>query len=133
MERLLSRLQSALNQQPLNLDYLEFLTRHNLILFGSFSEQIGGVSEITEALQNLHHVVQREINPSSMPIVELETEVGAGPGPPQIVIEKENLKFAGHISASLLHCKMPWCFKKNCVQENERIWLVSKRIIQFCD
>ncbi|KAL7387850.1 hypothetical protein ABVT39_002552 [Epinephelus coioides] len=80
MERLLTRLQSALNQQPLNLDYLEFLTRHDLVLFGSFSEQIGGVSEITEALQNLHHVVQREINASSMPIVEQETEDLQDPG-----------------------------------------------------
>lgn len=106
MERLLTRLQSALNQQPLNLDYLEFLTRHDLILFGSFSEQIGGVSEITEALQNLHHVVQREIDASSMPIVEQETEVGPGPGHPKIVIEKEKLK-------SLLDTHLPvFCIAK---------------------
>lgn len=62
LERLLTKLQSAINQQPLNLDYLEFLTRHEVILFESFSEQIGGVSDITEALQNLYHVVQQEMN-----------------------------------------------------------------------
>ena len=122
MERLLTRLQSALNQQPLNLDYLEFLTRHNLILFGSFSEQIGGVSEITEALQNLHHVVQREINASSMPIVELETEVGAGPGPPKIVIEKEKLK-------SLLDTHLPvFCITK-CLGVSRRT--VHRRMKEF--
>lgn len=92
MERLLTKLQSAINQQPLNLDYLEFLTRHELILFESFSEQIGGVSEITEALQILHHLVQCEVNASSMPIVEQETEVGPGPGHPKIVMEREKLK-----------------------------------------
>lgn len=92
MERLLTRLQSAINQLPLNLDYLEFLTRHELILFESFSEQIGSVSNITEALQNLYDVIKREINARSMPIVEQETEVGPGSGHPKIVIEKEKLK-----------------------------------------
>uniref|UniRef100_A0A3P8U8Y1 Integrase catalytic domain-containing protein n=1 Tax=Amphiprion percula TaxID=161767 RepID=A0A3P8U8Y1_AMPPE len=92
MERLLTKLESAMNQQPLNLDYLEFLTRHELILFESFSEQIGGITEITEALQNLHYLVQCDINASSMPIVEHETEVGPGSGHPKIIIEKEHLK-----------------------------------------
>ncbi|KAF3850669.1 hypothetical protein F7725_012441 [Dissostichus mawsoni] len=83
--------QTALNQQPLNVDYLEFLTRHELIMFESFHERIGGVSEITEAIRNLHHVVRLEINASSMPIVEQETEVGPGSGQPKIVIEREKL------------------------------------------
>ncbi|KAF3837850.1 hypothetical protein F7725_009618, partial [Dissostichus mawsoni] len=83
--------QTALNQQPLNVDYLEFLTRHELIMFESFHEQIGGVSEITEAIRNLHHVVRLEINASSTPIVEQETEVGPGSGQPKIVIEREKL------------------------------------------
>lgn len=91
MERLLAKLQSAINQQPLNLDYLEFLTRHELILFESFSEQIGGISQITEALQGLHHAVQWEINVNSMPIVEQEIEVGLSSGHPEIVIEREKL------------------------------------------
>ncbi|XP_039478169.1 uncharacterized protein LOC120443474 [Oreochromis aureus] len=92
MHRLLSKLEAALNQQPLNLDYLEFLTRHELVLFESFSQQIGGLSEITEALQNVHHLVQCEINISSVAIIELETEVGLGPGHPKIVLEREKLK-----------------------------------------
>uniref|UniRef100_A0A3Q1AXH4 Integrase core domain-containing protein n=1 Tax=Amphiprion ocellaris TaxID=80972 RepID=A0A3Q1AXH4_AMPOC len=92
MERLLTKLESAMNQQPLNLDYLEFLTRHELILFESFSEQIGGITEITETLQNLHYLVQCNINDSSMPIVEHETEVGPGSGHPKIIIQKEHLK-----------------------------------------
>lgn len=92
MERLLNKLESALNQQPLNLEYLEFLTRHELILFESFSEQIGNVSEITEALRSLHLLVQAEMNASSFHIVEHETEVSLGPGPPKIKIEKEKLK-----------------------------------------
>lgn len=91
MEGLLTNLQSAINQQPLNLDYFEFLARHQLFLFESFSEQIGGVSEIIEALQNLYHAVQWELNISSTPIVELEMEIGPGPGHPKIVIEREKL------------------------------------------
>uniref|UniRef100_A0A3P8SBA6 Integrase core domain-containing protein n=1 Tax=Amphiprion percula TaxID=161767 RepID=A0A3P8SBA6_AMPPE len=81
-----------MKQQPINLDYLEFLTHHELILFESFSQQIGGVTEITEALQNLHYLVQCDINDSSMPIVEHETEVGPGSGHPNVTIEREHLK-----------------------------------------
>lgn len=92
IERLLTKLESALNQRPLNLDYLEFLTRHELILFESFSDQIGGVSEIAEALDNLHHLVQCEIRASSTSIVEQDTEACPGPGHPKIVIEREKLK-----------------------------------------
>lgn len=92
MEGLLNKLQSAINQQPLNLDYLEFLTRHQLILFGSFSEQIGGMTEIADALENVHHAVQREINFSCIPIVVHEVEIGPDPGRPKIVIEVEKLK-----------------------------------------
>lgn len=65
------------------------VTRHEL-LFESFCEQIG--ARITEVLQNLHHLVQCEFNTSSVASVELETEVGPGPGHPKIVLERENLK-----------------------------------------
>ncbi|KAK5604969.1 hypothetical protein CRENBAI_004692 [Crenichthys baileyi] len=70
MEGLLAKLKSALSQQPLNLDYLEFLTHHELIMFASFSEQIGGVSDILEALQNIHNLVQCEILANSMSSVD---------------------------------------------------------------
>ncbi len=113
MERLLTKLQSALNQQPLNLDYLEFLTRHEFILFESFSQQIGGLSEIKEALQPLHHVVQRETNANSIPIVEQETEVGTGSGHPKIVIEKEKLK-------SLLDTRLPVSCIAKCLGVSRR-------------
>ncbi|XP_073671128.1 uncharacterized protein [Paramisgurnus dabryanus] len=115
MERLLTRLQSAINQVPLNLDYLEFLTRHELILFESFSGQIGSVSNITEALQNLYDVIKREMNARSMPIVEQETEVGPGSGHPKIVIEKEKLK-------NLLDTHLP----VSCI---EKLLCVSRRTI----
>ena len=92
MERLLSKLQSAINQQPLNLDYLEFLTCHELILFKSLSQQIGGVSDITESLQNLHRTVQWEVNVNNMPTVEQELVVGPVSGRPIVVTEREKLK-----------------------------------------
>ncbi|XP_057698303.1 uncharacterized protein LOC130919527 isoform X2 [Corythoichthys intestinalis] len=91
LDGLLTKLQSAINQQRLNLDYLEFLTRHHLILFESYSEQTGGLSEITEALQKLHHAVEWENNVSSTPTVEQEVEVSSGPGHPKTVIEREKL------------------------------------------
>ena len=90
MERLLSKLQSAINQQPLNVDYLEFLTRHELIMSESLSLQIDGVSEMTESLQNLHRAVQWDINVNNMPIVEQKIKVCPGSGRPKVVIEREN-------------------------------------------
>lgn len=113
MERLLTGLQSATNRRALNLDYLEFLTRRELILFESFSEQIGGVSEITEALQNLRRVVQWEINASSVPIVEQETEVGPGSGHPKTVIEREKLK-------NLLDTHLPVSCIAKCLSVSRR-------------
>lgn len=75
------------------MDYLQFVTRHELILFDSFSEQIGGVSEITNALKNLHDAVQLEIDVSTTPIVEQQVQVGPRAGQPKIVVEQEKLKY----------------------------------------
>lgn len=91
-ERILAKLQSVLAHQPLNLDYLNFLIRHELILFESLSHQIDGVSDIVEALHNIHLLIQREISASFMTTVEQETEVGPGPGHPKIIIEEEKLR-----------------------------------------
>uniref|UniRef100_A0A3P9B3S1 Integrase core domain-containing protein n=1 Tax=Maylandia zebra TaxID=106582 RepID=A0A3P9B3S1_9CICH len=122
MHRLLSKLKAALNQQPLNLDYLEFLTRHELVLFESFSQQIGGLSEITEALQNVHHLVQCEINISSVAIIELETEVGLGPGHPKIVLERERLK-------NLLDIQLPVSCIAKCLGVSRRT--IYRRMQEF--
>uniref|UniRef100_A0A3P9C2H8 Integrase core domain-containing protein n=1 Tax=Maylandia zebra TaxID=106582 RepID=A0A3P9C2H8_9CICH len=122
MHRLLSKLKAALNQQPLNLDYLEFLTRHELVLFESFSQPIGGLSEITEALQNVHHLVQCEINISSVAIIELETEVGLGPGHPKIVLERERLK-------NLLDIQLPVSCIAKCLGVSRRT--IYRRMQEF--
>ncbi|KAL4006406.1 activating signal cointegrator 1 [Sarotherodon galilaeus] len=122
MHRLLSKLEAALNQQPLNLDYLEFLTRHELVLFESFSQQIGGLSEITEALQNVHHLVQCEINITSVGIIELETEVGLGPGHPKIVLEREKLK-------NLLDTQLPVSCIAKCLGVSRRT--IFRRMQEF--
>uniref|UniRef100_A0A669ES34 Integrase core domain-containing protein n=1 Tax=Oreochromis niloticus TaxID=8128 RepID=A0A669ES34_ORENI len=122
MHRLLSKLEAALNQQPLNLDYLEFLTRHELVLFESFSQQIGGLSEVTEALQNVHHLVQCEINITSVGIIELETEVGLGPGHPKIVLEREKLK-------NLLDTQLPVSCIAKCLGVSRRT--IFRRMQEF--
>uniref|UniRef100_I3KBR5 Integrase core domain-containing protein n=1 Tax=Oreochromis niloticus TaxID=8128 RepID=I3KBR5_ORENI len=122
MHRLLSKLEAALNQQPLNLDYLEFLTRHELVLFESFSQQIGGLSEITEALQNVHHLVKCEINITSVGIIELETEVGLGPGHPKIVLEREKLK-------NLLDTQLPVSCIAKCLGVSRRT--IFRRMQEF--
>ncbi|KAF6721775.1 hypothetical protein FQA47_019198, partial [Oryzias melastigma] len=92
MERLLHKLESVVNQQPLNLDYLEFATRHELIVFNSFSDQTGDVSEIVSALQSLLYLVQQEMNESAFHIVEQEIEQSSCSGHSKIVIEREKLK-----------------------------------------
>lgn len=71
------------------------------------------MSEITVALQNLHHAVQWEINPSMSPIVEHEMEIGPGPGHPKIVIEVEKLK-------SLLDTHLPLSCIAKCLGVSRR-------------
>ncbi|XP_073729852.1 uncharacterized protein [Misgurnus anguillicaudatus] len=92
LERLLQKLQSAINQQPLNLDYLQFICHHELVVLESFSEQIDIPSEILQGLRNLHHLVRSEIEATDVPIMEVERVCGPGPGCPKIVIEEETLK-----------------------------------------
>lgn len=75
-------------------------SRYELLL-ESFCEQIG--ARITEVLQNLHHLIQCEFNTSSVASVELETEVGPGPGHPKNCIrERKPEEPVGH-SAALLN------------------------------
>ncbi|KAK7884035.1 hypothetical protein WMY93_027158 [Mugilogobius chulae] len=48
-QRLLEKLQSALAREPLDLDYLEYITWHEFVVFQAFSLQIDGLSELVEA------------------------------------------------------------------------------------
>uniref|UniRef100_A0A8C5DJN0 Integrase core domain-containing protein n=1 Tax=Gouania willdenowi TaxID=441366 RepID=A0A8C5DJN0_GOUWI len=88
-ESLLGKLQSALNKQPVDLDHMDFLTRHELTLLEAFSEQIEGISgEIKEALQNLRHFVVNDLNTIPESTVERET----GPGAPRLISETERIE-----------------------------------------
>lgn len=92
LERLLHKLQSAINQQPLNLDYLQFMSHHELVILESISDKIDIPSEILQGLRNLHHLVRFEMEATCVPSVEEERVAGPGPGCPKIVIEREKLK-----------------------------------------
>lgn len=88
----MNKLQSAISQQPLNLDYLEFMSHHELVILESFSGQIDIPPEILDGLRNLYHLVRSEIEATCVPSVEVERVVGPGAGCPKIVIEREKLQ-----------------------------------------
>lgn len=88
----MNKLQSALSQQPLNLDYLEFMSHHELVILESFSGQIDVPPEILHGLRNLYILVKSEIEATCVPNVEVDRVVGPGAGCPKIVIERERLK-----------------------------------------
>ncbi|RVE63433.1 hypothetical protein OJAV_G00136230 [Oryzias javanicus] len=110
IERLLHKLESVVNQQPLNLNYLEFVTRHELIVFNSFSDQTGDVSEIVSALQSLLYLVQQEMNESTF---HIELEQSSCSGQSKIVIEREKLK-------DLLDTHLPVGFIAKCLGVSRR-------------
>lgn len=80
------------------------------------------MSEITVALQNLHHAVQSEINLSCIPIVEHEIEIGPGPGRPKILIEEEKLK-------NLLDTGLPLSCIAKCLGVSRRT--LNQRMQEF--
>ncbi|XP_047445375.1 uncharacterized protein LOC125010659 [Mugil cephalus] len=60
LERLYTRLQHIVSQQPLHLDYLEFVCYQEAVLFSAVSDQILIPKPILDALTELHDLVVEE-------------------------------------------------------------------------
>ncbi|KAM4521402.1 uncharacterized protein V3H82_002518 [Fundulus diaphanus] len=60
LERLQTRIQHVVNQQPLNLDYLEFVCSQEVVLFSVVSDQVHIPEAIVNALADLHTLVVQE-------------------------------------------------------------------------
>ncbi|XDV33907.1 hypothetical protein PO909_004151 [Leuciscus waleckii] len=91
MERLLSKLQSAVNRQPLDLDYLQFICSHELLFITSIHNQITIPDGLLNELSNLKKTVERQVENNIVPITALEVQFGVK-GPPKFLISREHLQ-----------------------------------------
>lgn len=91
LERVQSRLQQALDRLPLDLDYLDFLCKHELILLESFADQTNIPQIIIDTLRQLSILVKAKIEANPTTSIQLETVVGAR-GRSKFIISKEQLK-----------------------------------------
>ena len=71
LERLHTRLQHIVSQQPLDLDYLEFVCSQEAVLFSAVSDQILIPKAILDVLTELHNLVVEE-RENQVPIVSVQ-------------------------------------------------------------
>ncbi|XP_065144018.1 uncharacterized protein [Paramisgurnus dabryanus] len=89
LERLQTRLQHIVSQQPLDLDYLEFVCSQEAVLFSAASNQVLIPKAIVDALTELHKLVVEE-RENQVPIVSVQVCHGAT-GRPRFNISPDSL------------------------------------------
>lgn len=89
MEELLSKFERALLRSPLDWDYMEFLSRHQLYLLQALSRHVEIPNDIIQALQALFELVKQPPY-STAPHVMVDVTVGLR-GRPRFAIEREEL------------------------------------------
>ncbi|KAL1022376.1 hypothetical protein UPYG_G00025980 [Umbra pygmaea] len=89
LQRLLSRLNHALEQRPFDLDYLHFVCSQDMVFFSATHLQIP--QEIISALQDLHVSIQTEIEDQHPLQPTLYIQNTPGPGRPEIQIPMDML------------------------------------------
>lgn len=77
LERLHTRLQHIVSQQPLVLDYLEFVCSQEAVLFSTASNQVLIPKAIVDALTELHKLVEVEERENQVSIVSVQVRHGA--------------------------------------------------------
>ncbi|XP_052407914.1 NACHT, LRR and PYD domains-containing protein 12 [Carassius gibelio] len=89
MERLQSRLENIFSRQPLDLDYLQFICKQEMVLFSAFSDQISLPESIVDGLAELYRLVTEE---KSNKVVEVLIQVTHGAaGRPRFDVSQDYL------------------------------------------
>ncbi|CAM4683970.1 unnamed protein product [Leuciscus chuanchicus] len=93
LQRLHDRLVHALERQPLNVDYLEFICRQELVFISDLAEMVHMSEDVMVALTNLSNLLQRlrDMEALEEVSVTMELEPGHGRGRPRISISTTNL------------------------------------------
>lgn len=89
LARLHTWLQHIISQQPLDLDYLEFVCSQEAVLFSAASDQVLIPKAIVDALTELHKLVVEE-RENLVPIVSVQVRHGAT-GRPRFNISPDSL------------------------------------------
>ncbi|XP_039524935.1 uncharacterized protein LOC120477412 [Pimephales promelas] len=93
LQRLRDRLVHVLERQPLNVDYLEFICRQELVFISALAEIVHVSEDIMVALTNLSNLIQRQKDMEALEelSVSMDLEPGHGRGRPRISISTINL------------------------------------------
>ncbi len=92
LERLQTKLQYVISHPDLDLDYLNFMCTHELILADALAEQIELPLDVGDGLRELCCLVRRNMeNEQHIPSVEIQAVQGAR-GRPKLIIEQEKLQ-----------------------------------------
>uniref|UniRef100_A0A8C1YAE3 Integrase core domain-containing protein n=1 Tax=Cyprinus carpio TaxID=7962 RepID=A0A8C1YAE3_CYPCA len=83
----------VLERQPLNVDYLEFICRQELVFISALAEMVHMSEDVMVALTNLSNLIQRlrDMEALEQVSVTMELEPGQGRGRPRISISTINL------------------------------------------
>ncbi|KAG9261098.1 hypothetical protein AMEX_G14115 [Astyanax mexicanus] len=90
LQRLQSRLEQALQRQPLDLDYLEFVCVSEMTLIRSLAPYVTFPQEVLEGLHNLVTLISTEIDQRTTTI--LVDAIGGARGRPKLCVSKDHLE-----------------------------------------
>ncbi len=91
MERLYTRVARALQQAPLDPDYLEFVCAQEMVFLDIVAEHVPVFQEVTDVLSELSRSLQNQRQCQHPPPQAIQYEKIHGKGRPKISISKEYL------------------------------------------
>ena len=100
MERLYTRLQQALQQRPLDIDFLEFLCTQEMVFINTITSQIEIPQEITDVLAELSCLLWSYRESQQQPITALTQQS-------ENVVGRPRLEMSEHYLVYLLEMGMP--------------------------
>ncbi|KAF3836735.1 hypothetical protein F7725_004199 [Dissostichus mawsoni] len=118
LERLYTRLQQALQQRPLDIDFLEFLCTQEMVFINTITSQIEIPQEITDVLAELSCLLWSYRESQQQPITALTQQS-------ENLVGRPRLEMSEHYLVYLLEMGMPAvtanvrCVKSNTVQTDE--------------
>ncbi|KAL0961755.1 hypothetical protein UPYG_G00331290 [Umbra pygmaea] len=91
LQRLHDRLVHVLERQPLNIDYLQFICRQELVFISALAEIVHMSEDIMLALTNLSNLIQNLRDMEALEEVSVTIDLESGRGRPRISISTTNL------------------------------------------
>ncbi|XP_071063045.1 uncharacterized protein [Pseudochaenichthys georgianus] len=128
ISRLITKLESALLRNPLDLDFLDFACRQELYLWDALSRHVHISQECIQALREFHRLVKIHIEEAEDRSHHTEIESGAGSqGRPRYDIEKERLEHLLELNMSVESIARFLCVSSSTVKRRMREYRLYSR------